>query len=102
MVPPELIPGTSFGPADQHIDIYHVGLLLLQVALAKKLQFTPEQIAGGKPREMALTLRPPVNVALEKALRRHVHQRVQSAKELWNDLNSNLGRRYTQTEKHGR
>jgi serine/threonine protein kinase len=88
MAPPELIPGNNFGPVDHRIDIYHVGLLLLQVALAKELQFSLEHIAEGKPREMALTLQPPLKAALEKALRRHVLQRTQSAKELWNDLNS--------------
>jgi len=88
MAPPELIPGTHFGPADHRIDVYHAGLLLHQVALGKEVQFTPEQIMEGRPREIALTLRPPFSGALEKALRRHVLERMQSAKELWTDLNS--------------
>lgn len=91
MIPPELVPGTNFGPVDHRIDIYHVGLLLLQVALGTERQFTPEQILRGEPREIAQTLRPPLNVALAKALSRHVHHRTQSAKELWNDLNSSHG-----------
>jgi serine/threonine protein kinase len=88
MVPPELIPGTNFGPADQRIDIYHAGLLLLQVAMVKELQFAPEEIAAGRPGEVAQTLRYPWNVALAKALRRRVQHRTQSAKELWLDLNA--------------
>jgi len=88
MLPPELIPGTNFGRADHRIDIYHAGLLLLQLALIKEQQFTPEEIAAGRPRELALTLRPPLNFALEKALRRHPEHRTQSAKELWLDLNA--------------
>ena len=88
MLPPELIDPTAYGQADHRIDIYHTGLLLLQLALNKQLQFKPEEIAAGKPREMALTLGPPLSVALEKALRRRVHLRTQDAKELWRDLNS--------------
>jgi len=88
MLPPELIDPSTFGQADHRIDIYHTGLLLLQLALNKQLQFTPDEIAAGKPREMALTLAPPLSVALEKALRRRVHLRTQDAKEFWRDLNS--------------
>jgi serine/threonine protein kinase len=88
MLPPELIDPATYGQADHRIDIYHTGLLLLQVALNKQLHFTPEEIAAGKPREMALTLQPPLGMALEKALRRRVHLRTQDAKEFWRDLNS--------------
>jgi len=88
MLPPEVINPAAYGKADHRIDIYHAGLLLLQLALNKQLQFTAEEIAAGKPRELALGLQPPLNVALEKALRRRVHLRTQDAKELWRDLNS--------------
>jgi hypothetical protein len=88
MLPPELIDPTTYGQADHRIDIYHTGLLLLQLALNKQLQFTPEEIAAGKPRDMTLTFAPPLSVALEKALRRRVHLRTQDAKELWRDLKS--------------
>lgn len=88
MLPPELIDPATYGQADHRIDIYHTGLLLLQLAFNKKMHFTPEEIAAGKPREMALTLQPPLSVALEKALRRRVHLRTQDAKEFWRDLNS--------------
>jgi hypothetical protein len=37
---------------------------------------------------MALELRPPFSFALEKALRRHVSKRTETARELWRDLNS--------------
>lgn len=88
MLPPELIPGANFGVADHRIDIYHTGLLLLQLAHVREVQFRREQILNGAPRELALTLPPPLNLALEKALRRHVHTRTQTAKELWLDLNT--------------
>jgi serine/threonine protein kinase len=90
MLPPELIPGMNFGPADHRIDIYHAGLLLLQMALGQEVQFTTQQIVEGKPRELAQALRQPpsIKVALEKALRRHVADRTPNAKQLWRDLNA--------------
>ena len=90
MLPPELIAGMNFGPADHRIDIYHAALLLLQIALGQELQFTVQQIVEGAPRETALALRSPVPIkmALEKALRRHVAERTPTAKQFWLDLNA--------------
>jgi serine/threonine protein kinase len=88
MLPPEVLDSSEFGPMDPRIDIYHCGLLLLQVALSKELQFTPDEIKGGKPKELASQLQPPLNFALEKALRRHVAFRTANAMELWRDLSS--------------
>ena len=73
---------------DHRVDIYHCGLLLLSLEHSKELQFTREEILEGKPRQMALLLRAPLNFALEKALRRHVSKRTETARELWRDLNS--------------
>jgi len=87
MLPPEVL-RADFGPLDHRIDIYHCGLLLLQVARTQELRFTPDEIKAGKPRQMALELEAPLNFALEKALRRHVQFRSASAMELWRDLNS--------------
>jgi serine/threonine protein kinase len=88
MLPPEALDSSEFGPLDYRIDIYHCGLLFLQLAYAKDLRFTAEEIKAGKPREMALQLSAPYNFALEKALRRHVSYRTASAMELWRDLSS--------------
>jgi hypothetical protein len=88
MLPPEVLNPSEFGKPDQRIDIYHCGLLLLQLEHSKELQFTKEEILEGKPRDMALALRAPYNFALEKALRRHVSKRTETARELWRDLNS--------------
>ncbi|MBZ5703657.1 MAG: protein kinase, partial [Acidobacteriia bacterium] len=88
MLPPEVIDQSEFGALDHRIDIYHCGLLFLQLAHSKELRFTTEEIKAGKPRQMALQLPAPLNFALEKALRRHVSKRTESAKELWRDLNS--------------
>ncbi|HYL83005.1 MAG TPA: protein kinase family protein [Candidatus Angelobacter sp.] len=88
MLPPEVLNPSEFGAPDQRVDIYHSGLLLLQLEYSKELQFTKEEILEGKPRQMALALRAPFNFALEKALRRHVSLRTETARELWRDLNS--------------
>jgi serine/threonine protein kinase len=88
MLPPEVFEPTEFGPLDHRIDIYHIGLLLLQVAHSRELQFSREEILAGRPREMATSLTPPFSFALEKALRRHVAYRTATAMELWRDLHS--------------
>lgn len=86
MVPPEILNAAEFGPIDNRIDIYHVGLLFLELACGKALRFTKEEILNGKPREMALNLPVPYNFAIEKTLRRHVEYRTATAMEIWRDL----------------
>jgi serine/threonine protein kinase len=88
MLPPEVLDTSQFGPMDHRSDIYHCGLLFLSIAYGKEPQFTLEEILAGRPREMALELPPPFSFALEKALRRHVMFRTETAMELWRDLNS--------------
>jgi eukaryotic-like serine/threonine-protein kinase len=87
MLPPEVLDEAQFGPIDTRVDIYHLGLLFLQLALSKELRFTKEEILAGRPRELALTLAPPFSFAIEKALRRRVQYRTANAMELWRDLN---------------
>lgn len=88
MLPPEAMDSSEFGPMDRRIDIYHSGLLLLQLALSREMQFSAEEVRAGRPRELALQLPAPLNFALEKALRRHAPHRTATAMELWRDLNS--------------
>jgi serine/threonine protein kinase len=88
MLPPEVLNESEFGPIDHRQDIYHCGLLFLQLAYNKELQFTQEQILAGEPRQLALQLEAPFNFALEKSLRRHSAHRTASAMEMWRDLNS--------------
>ena len=88
MLPPEVIEPTKFGVIDHRVDIYHLGLLFLQLAYSQELYFSQEETIQGKPRSMALNLSPPFNFALEKALRRHVEYRTEDATELWRDLRS--------------
>lgn len=90
MLPPEVLNENEFGQMDHRIDIYHLGLLFLQLANSEKLTFTTDEILAGKPREMALKLDAPYNFAIEKALRRHVEHRTASAMELWRDLQTPL------------
>jgi len=88
MLPPEAIDPKEFGPCDHRIDLYHCGLLFLQLAHSRAISFTIDETVAGKPRELALSLSPPLNFALEKALRRHAQYRTASVLELWRDLNS--------------
>lgn len=88
--PPEAIEPVEFGPIDHRIDIYQTGLLLLQFAVSRQIQFSREEVLSGLPREMALSLPAPLNFALEKALRRHAKYRTETAMELWRDLNSGV------------
>lgn len=88
MLPPEVLNTTEYGPIDRRIDIYHAGLLLLQLAISKEIRFSKEEILSGRPREIALTLPTPYNFALEKALRRRVTYRTVTAMELWRDLHT--------------
>ena len=89
--PPEVLDPTEYAPLDHRIDIYHLGLLFLQLAHSQELRFTRDEILAGRPREMALELPAPLNFALEKALRRHATLRTASAAELWRDLHSPPG-----------
>jgi eukaryotic-like serine/threonine-protein kinase len=86
MLPPEILNVSEFGPIDHRLDIYHIGLLFLQLAYSKELKFTEQEILDGRPREMALDLNSPYKFAIEKALRRHVNFRTENAMELWRDL----------------
>jgi len=88
MLPPETIDPAEFGPIDYRLDIYHIGLLLLQLASGREIRFTREEVLGGHPRELARNLQSPFNFALEKALRRHVAYRTANPMELWRDLHS--------------
>jgi len=88
MLPPEVLAPAEFGPLDWRLDIYHLGLLFLQLASSREMRFSAEEVLEGKPREAALSLPSPLNFALEKALRRHAQHRTATASELWRDLNS--------------
>jgi len=89
MFPPEVLDPT-FGPTGKAIDIYHCGLLLLQMAVGRRLRFTNREILEGVPRDLALKLAEPHRSAIEKALRRRVEFRTPTARDLWLDIKGRL------------
>jgi len=86
MLPPEALNPDEFGTFDHRVDIYHCGLLFLQVLQGQQLGFTRDEVLEGVPRKMAEALPPPFNFAIAKALRRHVIYRTANAMEFWRDL----------------
>jgi len=89
MLPPEYL-DNSFGPMDHRIDIYHCGLLFLQLLLGRQLQFNNDEIKSGLPRQIAEKLPEPYAVALSGALRRTVASRTPNAINFWNALNAGV------------
>jgi len=85
---PEAIIPSEYGPMDHRMDIYHCGLLFLQILLGHPLTFTTEEVLAGVPREVALKVGGSFSFALEKALRRHVDYRTATAMEFWQDINT--------------
>ena len=86
MLPPEILDPYEFGTADHRIDIYHIGLLFLQLALSSRLVFTYEEILIGEPRKIAESLKTAHGDLIAKMLRRHVEHRAASVLEVWNEL----------------
>jgi serine/threonine-protein kinase len=80
---PEAIDAGEFGPMDRRMDLYHAGLLLLQVAIGQEVRFTRQQTLDGEPRKLAEQLPAPYGPAIARSLRRHVLQRFADAKEFW-------------------
>ncbi len=85
-LPPECLDPPRFGPLDRRIDVYHCGLVFLQILKGEQLVFTAEEILAGAPRRLALQLASPYAAALERALRCHVRYRTATAREFWRDL----------------
>ena len=86
MLPPEAIDPNTFGFIGKQVDIYHAGLLFLSLFTPGMPQFTTQEILAGQPRQMAEALPSPFNIAISKALRRHVSYRTESALEFWRDI----------------
>ena len=53
MLPPEFLNPNEFGFVGKHVDIYHVGLLLLSLLRNRIPDFTREEIIAGLPRQLA-------------------------------------------------
>ena len=88
MLPPEYLRPNEFGFIGKHVDIYHVGLLLLSLLLNRIPNFTKDEIVAGRPREIAERLSSKYAPAVARALRRHVSTRTPSAIEMWREISS--------------
>ena len=88
MLPPEFLRPEEFGVLGKHVDIYHVGLLLLSLLLGKTPDFTKEEIVAGRPKQLAEELPSRYSAAIARALRRHVSVRTPSAIEMWREISS--------------
>ena len=88
MLPPEFLRPGEFGFVGKHVDIYHVGLLLLSLLLKRIPDFTHEEIIAGLPRQLAEGLPSKYSVAVARALRRHVSARTPSAIDMWREISS--------------
>lgn len=82
-IAPEFLDPAAFGTPDHRVDIYHCGLLLLQVLVGRQLNFTQAQIRAGEPGRAAQSLGTPLGEVLSQAMRRHVAARPATARELW-------------------
>ena len=88
MLPPEYLEPKKFGVIGKHVDIYHVGLLLLSLLLNRIPSFTQDEIIAGRPREIAEGLSSRYAPAVARALRRHVNDRTPSVIDMWREISS--------------
>lgn len=86
MLPPEYLNTQEFGVVGKHVDVYHVGLLLLSLIQNRALFFSQADILDGMPRKVAEHLPSPYGPVIARALRRHVEARTPSAIQLWREI----------------
>ena len=84
--PPEVLQPKKFGPLGLGVDIYHIGLLFLQMLYKSELTFTTKEVCEGKPRKMALEYNCAFSRALAKALEPQPKDRYSSAISFWDDI----------------
>lgn len=90
MVPPEMINPNIYGKPDHRVDIYHLGLIFLQLLNKKPLVFPLDQILIGGPFQYAKNLHTPLGDIIANTLHPYVDKRTNSALELWKQLDSVL------------
>ncbi len=87
MRPPESLAPDQFGSLGHQVDLYHTGLLLLNMLLPQPVyEYSDSEIVGGKPRVLAENLPSRYGTAIAGALRRNVSTRTQTARTLWREL----------------
>ena len=90
MRPPEMLDPVRFGKPDHRVDIYHLGLLFLQMILGGDIRFKPMDIINGRPEFIASQLKIPEGNVIAKALTPMVSGRISSALDLWCELDRAL------------
>jgi len=83
MFPPEHLDPNRFGSIGQTTDIYHVGLLLLNLLLPSPRFFTNEDIVSALPSRIARALPSPYGLPLAAALIPRVIERTATARDFW-------------------
>lgn len=86
MRPPEMLDPVRFGRPDHRVDIYHLGLLFLQMILGGDIRFKSADIVNGRPGFIASQLKIPEGNVIAKALMPKVNERISSALDLWCEL----------------
>ena len=86
MRPPEMLDSVRFGRPDHRVDIYHLGLLFLQMILGGDIRFKSEDIINGRPEFIASQLNIPEGKVIARALTPMVSKRISSALALWCEL----------------
>ena len=86
--PPEVLRPNDFGPLDLRVDIYHIGLLFLQMLYKSDLTFSEQEVCEGKPKKMALEYNCVYSRVLAKALEPYPEDRYTSAISFWYDIRS--------------
>ena len=92
MRPPEVLDTKRFGKPDHRVDIYHLGLMFLQMTLGSDIRFTADEILAGKPGSIASRLQTPEGDIIARALSRDLNLRTSSAMSLWKELDLVLPR----------
>ena len=86
LMPPEVLSPTNFTPLDRRIDIYHIGLIFLQMLSGKDLQFSNDEVCSGAPQQKAIEIDSCYSRMIAKALSPKPTDRYSSAMEFWSDI----------------
>ncbi|MEM9543141.1 MAG: hypothetical protein AAGA60_27075 [Cyanobacteria bacterium P01_E01_bin.42] len=92
ILPPELIQLQEYGISGRDkihpklIDIYHVGLLLLNLIEQKELEFSEDDIVDSRPSIIAENSKSSYGKVISMALKRDVEQRISTPLEFWKKI----------------
>ena len=86
MMPPEVLKPNVFQPLDQRIDIYHIGLLFLQMICGKSVSFPSKDVCAGAAKNLAINTNCCYSKILAKALDPEPRNRYATALEFWSEI----------------